>query len=73
MADHYFSMLPGETGFRQTSKVTVDTSSTAGSKIELRITDGGASRTQVYNALEYLADLFATKNLAVIPTGMLTD
>lgn len=73
MADHYFAIKPGEAVLRETDKVTVGTSSASTVGIELRVTDGAASRTQVYNALEYLADLFATKNLAVIPVDFLTD
>lgn len=72
MSDHYFSIKPGEATQRKTASVTVDTSTTAGSSIELRVTDGAVTAKQVYDALEWLADLFASRNTAVIPTDMLT-
>lgn len=73
MADHYFSMKVGETGKCTSASVTVDTSTTAGSKIELRITDGSAKAVNVINFLEWLADCFRARNPGVVPVDMLTD
>ena len=71
MADHYFAIQPGEAQQRKTASVSVATSAQSSSGIEVRVTDGAASAKQVYDALEWLADLFATLNPAVIPTDTL--
>jgi hypothetical protein len=73
MADHFFAINPGESGKLTSASVTVATSSTSATGIELRVTDGAAKAIQVVNALEWLADLFRAKDKAVIPTDMLTD
>lgn len=72
MADHFYAISPGASVQRQTANVTVGTTSSSGVAIELRVTDGACRADQVYDALEFLADLFATKNVAVVVPGTLT-
>jgi hypothetical protein len=72
MADHFYSFpTAGTTTQRKRSDITVGTSSTAGNPIEIRVTDGTLTARQVYDALEFLADLAAARDLQVIPGGTL--
>lgn len=43
----------------------------AGAPVELRVTDQAMTSREVYQFCEYLADLFATRDAQVIPTGTL--
>ena len=72
MADHFYSFATaGEPTRRNRSDITVGTSATTGNPIELRITDGALSARQVYDAIEFLADLVAKRDQQVIVTGTL--
>jgi hypothetical protein len=73
MADHYFAVKPGEAGIRTSAAVTVATSSTSATAIELRITDGQCRAIQVANALRWLADCMTNRNPAVVPDDMFVD
>ncbi|MGE3279682.1 MAG: hypothetical protein AB7H90_03510 [Alphaproteobacteria bacterium] len=73
MADHFFSIKPGEAGVRKSAAVTVGSSTAAGSVIELRVEDGACKAIQVANALEWLADCFRNRNPGVIPVDFLKD
>lgn len=69
MADHYYSFPHAEDAVRrQRSDITVGTSATTANPIEVRITDGTLSARQVYQALEFLADLFAKRDVQVVAT-----
>lgn len=69
MADHFYSFPTAETANRRVrADITVDTSTHAGNPIEIRVTDGAVSAREVYNALEFLADLFARRDKQVIAT-----
>lgn len=73
MADHFYS-IPGvgQGLLRSPGLIVVGTSETAGNPIELRVTDGAMTARQVYAYLEYLADLFATRESGqVIVAGTL--
>lgn len=70
MADHYYSLTQG--GFalrRQRSDWVVGTSGTGANPIEIRITDGALTSRQVYQALEWLADLVVVRDQQVIVAG----
>ncbi len=72
MADHFYSIaLGGETSFRNPANITVGTSDTAGNVISVRVTDAQCTPQQVYDYLEWLADLFAVKDQIVIASGTL--
>lgn len=72
MSDTFYSFATAGTPLqRQRSDITVGASTAAAAPIEVRVTDGALTSRQVYAALEYLADLFATRDGQVIPTGTL--
>lgn len=73
MADHFYSVAgASQTGVRDPSKIVVGTSLTSANPIELRVTDGALTARQVYNYLEYLADLFARRESSqVVVAGTL--
>lgn len=72
MADHYYSPSDlGSSVHMDRGKVTVDTSTTAGSKIEVRVTDGGVTRQQLYLFLEEMASFVAASDAGVIVAGTL--
>lgn len=73
MADHFYSKTLGDIGNRDVSKITIGTSTAAGSKIELRITDASVTRQQAYLFCEFLADLFSSSSSKdVLPSGGFT-
>lgn len=72
MADHYYAINPGEAFLYRTDKVTVGTSAASSVAIEVRVTDGACTAEQVYEALERLANYFATRNKAVVAVDTLT-
>lgn len=63
MASHYYAFVgPCSTGVRNPAEITVGTAPLgATAVIELNVTDGALTARQVYNALRYLADLFARR------------
>ena len=70
MADHFYSIpAPSEATRRQRSDITVATSAQSSNPIEVRITDGTMTARQVYDYLEYLADLFARRDFQVVAPG----
>lgn len=72
MSDTFYSFANlGTVKSRQRSDITVDTSTVSANPIELRVTDATVTAEQVYDALEYLADLFAMRDFQVIPTDVL--
>ncbi len=72
MADHFYSIPPGEVFNYETDTVTVGAATAGGSVLEFRITDGAVTAEQAYQFLERLADYFATRNQAVVVAGTLT-
>jgi len=71
MADHFYSILGGDSSSLNRAKITVATSSTSANPIEVRITDGSVRPEQVYTFLEFFADLVATRDPIVITPGTL--
>ena len=73
MADHYYSVAAeGQTMVRDPNLIVVGTSATGGNPIEVRVTDAALTKREVYNFLEYLADLFVKgESNQVIAAGTL--
>lgn len=62
MADHFYSIVAeGQANLRDPHLIVVGTSGTGANPIELRVTDGAMTAREVYNYLEYLADLFSRR------------
>jgi hypothetical protein len=62
MADHYYSIVAeGQANLRDPSLIVVGTGATGANPIELRVTDSAMTAREVYNFLEYLADLFVRR------------
>lgn len=74
MADHFYSIpAGGEAISRTPGNIVVATAAQSGNPIELRVTDGAMTGQQVYQFVEWLADLFATRNVQVIVPGTVLD
>lgn len=72
MADHLYALMTEGAAFpRDPSKIVVGTSSTSAAVMEFRITDGACTAEEAYAYLEWLADLFCTRNSQVIASGTL--
>lgn len=72
MADHFISINGvGEVFSYATNTLTVATSSTTGSPLELRVTDDAVTAEQIYEFCERLADYASTRNPSVFLPGTL--
>lgn len=61
MADHFYSMKKPQVGNMDLNKITIDTSTTAGSDLELRVEDGAVTRYQVVQFCQRMIDYFNNK------------
>lgn len=71
MADHFYSIAAvGQAFERKIANIVVNTS-TQTSAVELRVTDGGISKAQVYAFLEFLADELESSGDSIFVAGTL--